>query len=213
MEETCVAVLKYCNAEFAYSQSDEISLLLRNDKSENQTPFLGNRVQKLVSLLASTASVAFSRETGLTAVFDGRCFVLPPNEVVNYFIWRQEDAFKNYVSSMAYYGLKERHGRKKAQRRLHKKSINERQEIIYQELGKNPNSGSPQRKRGFLVERETYEATIGEVITQESKLEELIAEGHIKSRNGKVTRSHYAVRRDLPRFTKNRDYILTRITQ
>jgi tRNA(His) 5'-end guanylyltransferase len=35
------------------------------------------------------------------ALFDSRVFILPKDEVVNYFIWRQQDAIKNSISMVA----------------------------------------------------------------------------------------------------------------
>lgn len=209
MDETCIALLEYCHAEFAYFQSDEISLLLKNGR--NQTPFLSNRVQKLTSLLASTASVAFSQATNTNGVFDARCFILPKHEVVNYFIWRQEDAFKNCVSSFAYHGLKSKYGSKKARNMLHGQSTDQRQEIIFQEIGTNVNNIPTHRKRGTLVESETYEQRIEDVVDDEEKLSSLIEKGHVGSREEIVTRSKWVCKKEIPRFTQNRSFISDRV--
>lgn len=94
------------NCTFAYTQSDEISLLLRDwNTLETQQWFDGN-VQKLVSVSASIATAAFNadrlalgkiknfKDFGL---FDSRAFNIPKEDVANYFIWRQKDAISNSI--------------------------------------------------------------------------------------------------------------------
>lgn len=100
-------------AKFAYVQSDEISILLTDfDRIETEAWFDGN-VQKIVSVSAGMASSVLSRlrydgEDIVTLVpseipvFDSRVFTIPEwVEVENYFIWRQQDALRNSVQSVA----------------------------------------------------------------------------------------------------------------
>ena len=49
-------------------------------------------------------------------MFEARCFNLPHHDVVNYFIWRQQDATRNSVSmaAQAEYSPKQLHGKKNA---------------------------------------------------------------------------------------------------
>jgi len=120
MNAAAKAVLSYCSGScVAYLQSDEMTILLRNNQTVDTDPFLGNRTQKLTSLTAAKASVAFNRaltmfDIDAQAVFDCRAFVVPHYEVQNVFLWRQFDAFKNCISAYAYYKLKEKYGRKTA---------------------------------------------------------------------------------------------------
>ena len=90
---------------FAYTQSDEISLLIRDDKSQLSIPWFDKRLQKVASLSASMATYYFNAENPfdkkLPAFFDSRAFILPPEEVRPYFIWRQNDATKNSLSMLA----------------------------------------------------------------------------------------------------------------
>ena len=90
---------------FAYTQSDEISLLIRDDKSQFCTPWFDKRLQKVASLSASMATYFFNAENPfdrkLPAFFDSRAFILPPEEIRSYFIWRQNDASKNSLSMLA----------------------------------------------------------------------------------------------------------------
>jgi len=122
---------KIQGVKFAYTESDEISLLLidynKEDLSIQTEAWFDYRVQKIVSVSASLATVAFNKfflknmyelntdqvdtyrdnvfkayekavEEGAT--FDSRAFNLPKEEVVNYFVWRQQDAIRNSKSAL-----------------------------------------------------------------------------------------------------------------
>lgn len=88
-----------------YTQSDEISLLVRDDQALDTEPWFDKRVQKIVSIASSLATYWFNAnnvfEKKVPAFFDARAFVLPNDEVRNYFIWRQEDASTNSLSMLA----------------------------------------------------------------------------------------------------------------
>jgi tRNA(His) guanylyltransferase len=118
MNETAIELCKEVQGcQVAYVQSDEISLLLNNFQTQETQSWFENNVQKMVSVSAAVASVTF---TGLSwkiwgvdeshedpyhltkeAYFDARAFVLPKEEVCNYFLWRQQDATRNSVQMLA----------------------------------------------------------------------------------------------------------------
>lgn len=105
MNDVATALCKEVqNCRIAYIQSDEISLLLYQ-KRESQ-PWFGNDIQKIASITASIASSVFTRELAfvedrnITVAFDSRVFILPPNDVVNYFIWRQQNWMRNSVQML-----------------------------------------------------------------------------------------------------------------
>lgn len=84
----------------AYTQSDEISLLIENKGD----PFFGGRGQKIASVAASYASAyfndAFKRDK--LGVFDARVFGLDESGFVErYFLWRKKDANRNAISALA----------------------------------------------------------------------------------------------------------------
>lgn len=95
--------------QLAYVQSDEISLLITDTSSERAQPYFGYKTRKLNSIVASTVSVEFYAElTGRVPElrdsrprFDSRFWNLPEDEVVNMFIWRQQDAIRNSVQMYA----------------------------------------------------------------------------------------------------------------
>ena len=134
------------NCVFAYTQSDEISLVLIDYYNLNTDVWFGNNIQKICSVAAAKASVYFNdalfinalnefnvsidenRRTFLKnifnrkAFFDARCFNIPREEVLNYFIWRQKDCQKNSVSAIAQYYF--------SNKELYKKSTRQRVEMI-----------------------------------------------------------------------------------
>ena len=90
----------------AYLQSDEISLLL----DKNDATF-GRSMRKILSLLAAEASASFSVALGAVGAFDCRLSVLPTvDRVVDYFLWRQGDAFRNALNAYCYWMLRDQGG-------------------------------------------------------------------------------------------------------
>lgn len=96
-------------AVLAYTQSDEISLILDTlDKNGNIDSWLGGGIQKITSITASMATAQFNkiRETQgfgeKTAYFDSRVMDFDTlNDVASYCNWRRNDAIKNSVSMAA----------------------------------------------------------------------------------------------------------------
>lgn len=101
----------------AYTQSDEISLLLtdrlidgigREGRDATRQDFMfGGQVQKIVSISAAIASALMNaarlgKITDRLAVFDARAFTLPDMAAVDrYFQWRQADARSNALGMAA----------------------------------------------------------------------------------------------------------------
>ncbi len=110
-------------AELAYSQSDEVSVLVHGYKKFESEPWYSNQLQKIVSVSVAIASATFTASSwwcfggGVEghcldeaidpridikpAYFDARAFVLPEAEVANYFLQRQQDAVRNSVQMWA----------------------------------------------------------------------------------------------------------------
>lgn len=139
---------------FVYTQSDEISILLKDwDKHETQQWFGGN-LQKIVSLSSSIATAAFNhwfdRETNKTPIwfkdlaqFDARAFNIPVEEVTNYFIWRQQDASRNSVQMYGHFHF--------SQKEMHGKNNNQVQDMLMEQKGVNWNDCETWKKRGSCV--------------------------------------------------------------
>lgn len=157
MAFTCkVLFQKIQNVQLIYSQSDEISILLKDwDTHETQQWFDGN-LQKLTSVSASIATASFNhlfssevrRRTPSVnefAYFDSRAFNVPEAEVVNYFIWRQQDASRNSVQMWGRHFF--------SHKQLHEKNNSEIQDMLMEQHGVNWNDIPTWQKRGFAVYR------------------------------------------------------------
>ena len=118
MEYTTLAL---CNeiqgAKLAYTQSDEISILLTDYGTLTTCAWFDYNIQKMSSIGASIATEAFNTYirdyVHKSAYFDCRCFNLPKEEVINYFVWRFKDWERNSIQMLAqsFYSHKELHGK------------------------------------------------------------------------------------------------------
>lgn len=115
MNEATLSLLRNVpNARLAYTQSDEITLVL-NDATinDNYAPFYSNRVSKIESIMASRCTNAFITRyligfmddveyddakypDVMKVAFDARAFDVPNVvEAYNCLLWRQQDAKRN----------------------------------------------------------------------------------------------------------------------
>jgi tRNA(His) guanylyltransferase len=150
-------------AKFGYVQSDEISILITDYDDNDTHAWFDANLQKMASIAASLATAEFNRlrlirkmnttvatagsilEQFKHAMFDARVFQIPyQEEVINYFLWRQQDATRNSISSVAQslYSAKELHGKK----------TSDMQEMIFQK-GINWNDFTPREKRGSIIRK------------------------------------------------------------
>lgn len=176
--------------QVAYVQSDEISLLLTNYGTLDTQSWFDNNLQKMVSISAGMASAVFTGLSGQIwgginklAFFDSRAFVIPKEDVVNYFLWRQQDATRNSVQMLArsLYSHKECTDRNNSQL----------QEMIFQK-GINWNDCPTSQKRGRCIikqvsPREALNPKTGETVIAD--------------------RSEWVVDNEIPIFSQDRDYI------
>ncbi|WPS85326.1 tRNA(His) guanylyltransferase Thg1 family protein (plasmid) [Brevibacillus halotolerans] len=151
--ETCKYLASnIMGCKVVYHQSDEISLLLTNNDKLTSQAWFENNLQKIVSVSASLATAKFNEimlsKTGKLATFDSRAWVLPPDEVVNYFLWRQNDATKNSISMVAQanFSHKELQG-------LNSKQL---QDKLMLEKGISWNDLPVWKKRGMCITKQKY---------------------------------------------------------
>jgi len=105
MSSVAVALCKNVQGTvLAYFQSDEISIIARDDMENTTQPWVDKRLSKLISLSAAIATASFNNCSPYgVQQFDSRAFVLPDiNEITNYLIWRQQDATRNSISMAAH---------------------------------------------------------------------------------------------------------------
>jgi len=163
---TCEHLME-CGVEvaYAYTQSDEISLLLAPD-----APAFGRKLRKLNSVLAGEASAKLSLLLGRPVCFDCRVSQLPRGEdVVDYFRWRNEDAARNALQSHCYWLLR-RQGRnaQEATTELAGTSTAERNELLFAN-GINFNELPSWQKRGIGLYWEQFTKSGLNPVTGESQ--------------------------------------------
>ncbi len=100
-------------ALFAYVQSDEISILISDWERITTDAWFEYNVQKMASISASMATGVFNNTfehptKSDFAMFDSRVYNTPAHEVVNYFVWRQQDATRNSIQMLGQHNFSHR---------------------------------------------------------------------------------------------------------
>lgn len=211
-------------AKLGYVQSDEISILLTDyDEITTDAWFDGN-LQKMASIAASLATAKFNQlrmerassvylvddkgephrtlhlgeiKNSKLAMFDARVFQIPyQEEVINYFIWRQKDATRNSISSVAQslYSPKELHGKK----------TDEMQEMIFQK-GINWNDYTPREKRGSVIRKFQETFVRNEELLGVSTMSD--GSASVSMQGETYTRSKWKADTETPIFSQEKDYL------
>jgi tRNA(His) 5'-end guanylyltransferase len=205
---TMNATMKYLceniqGCKLGYTQSDEITLLLTDDDTLDTDAWFNNNVQKICSVSASMATLAFNKfliqfyteavaalgspvsndEYLMTvakklncAMFDSRCFNIPKSEVANCYIWRQQDATRNAIQMLGQCNF--------PHKELQGKSCNDIQDMLMIQKGINFNDMPTEFKRGVCCVKEEY-----------------------CSIDTATVRTRWVIDKEIPIFTQNRDYI------
>ena len=199
MLQTAQALCKAMpNAKLAYTQSDEISILLWDNDSVETQPWFDNDLSKLVSLSASLATVHFNRVipadwASKLPHFDARAFILPnPEEAVNYLLWRQQDATRNSIQ-MAARSLF-------SQKEVQGKNVSELMDMMFLQKGVNWDSYPTMNKRGACVVYQPGESAMERIQTA------LVGATAIPPRRGA-----WVVDYETPLFSKDRAYVTERL--
>ena len=188
--------------KFAYTQSDEITLILTDYEDIKTEPWFGNNLQKIVSISASMATYYFNKafyqamedeyldwyidgeesKSLMThseayneriACFDARAFIVPREEIFNVLYWRQLDCVRNSIQLLGQAHF--------SHKQLQNKDQNEIQEMLFQEKGINWANEPNWFKNGVAL----YRKPIGEP----------------------TIRNKWYLDLDTPIFTKDRNYI------
>ena len=185
-----------------YTQSDEVSLVLTDYTELTTDAWFGNNLQKMCSVSASMATMAFNKffshninvdseyagchyfawEKG--AMFDARAFNIPKEEVCNYFIWRQQDATRNSIQSVGQANF--------SNKELHKKSTKGIQDMLMTQKGINWNDYATTLKRGSCCIK------VDDGITKYDEV------GNICDY---IPSSKWIIDNEIPIFTQDRNYV------
>nr|DAE30356.1 MAG TPA: tRNAHis guanylyltransferase [virus sp. ctiha2] len=158
-----------------YTQSDEITLILVDYKKLTSSAWFDYEVQKICSIAASMATMAFNRAFANNvgdyctytykcmdnthenyehilslavdkgAMFDARCFNIPKEEVTNLVYWRQLDASRNSIQMVGQANF--------SHKELQNKSCNDIQDMLMTQKGINWNDLPTYQKRGSCCVR------------------------------------------------------------
>lgn len=221
MNNTAIYLCKnIMGVKLGYVQSDEISLILTDFDNLNTEAWFDNNIQKMASVADSMATAKFnhlrtiriiknsttSENDGLLTIhphqkdimeiklaeFDARVFQVPNREeVINYLIWRQQDAIRNSISSVAQslYSHKE----------LYNVNTNQMQELIFQK-GINWNNYKTREKRGGVIRK------ITEIIPMDIKSYDLMPNGNISVNGIGEKRTKWIEDINAPEIIKDRDF-------
>ena len=154
-----------------YTQSDEITLILVDYKNLNSSAWFDYEVQKMCSIAASMATMAFDKAfrkemdadptipsvrynwylvaINRGAMFDARVFNIPKEEVTNLIYWRQLDATRNSIQMVGQANF--------SHNELQNKSCNQIQDMLHEQRGINWNDFPTHLKRGSCCIKE-YQA-------------------------------------------------------
>lgn len=198
---------------FGYTQSDEITLILVDYKKLDSSSWYDSEVQKMCSISASMATMAFNRifedkvyaycqeaydnlsymETLNKAVdkgamFDSRCFNIHKEEVTNCIYWRQLDASRNSIQMLAQANF--------SHKELQNKSCSDIQDMLVTQKGINWNDLPTYKKRGSCV------------VKNRAKLEQNADKATLMLRDITVPESAWIIDKDIPIFKgEGREYI------
>lgn len=202
---------------FGYTQSDEITLVLTDYATIQTDAWFGYNVQKMTSVAASMATLYFNQfftqelfgriddypddEKGTSeewnylmmlakkktykALFDARAFSIPKDEVCNCLVWRQQDATRNSIDAVGQANF--------SHRELQGKSCNDIQEMLWNQRNLNWNDFPVDCKRGSCCIRVKKEISMTDPRDHEKTIQ--------------VTRNEWAIDREPPIFTQDRDYV------
>jgi tRNA(His) guanylyltransferase len=187
-------------AQIAYVQSDEITILIRDDMSNKSQPWYNKEINKILSVGAAKATNAFNfryqqlngsfTQMSQMAEFDARGMVFPEHEIFSEFHWRQTDASRNSIQMLGHANF--------SQKELHKKSCDEIQEMLFQQHNINWNNIPTHYKRGACVIKVESPIEVpkrnelGKIIEYDTEI---------------IMRSKWVIDNEIPIFTQDRDYI------
>jgi tRNA(His) 5'-end guanylyltransferase len=166
MVTTARALMEELQALYAYTESDEISVLL-----PPEWDLFDREWEKAVSLSAAIASAAFTHACGAPAHFDSRVWLGAGDTlVIEYFRWRQADAGRCALNGWCYWSLRKSGSSVgEATSALEGRSFGDKNEILFQH-GINFNDLPLWQRRGIGLYWEEYEKEGYNPITKQKVL-------------------------------------------
>ncbi len=185
------------DAIFGYQFSDEINIVLRNDKELDYEPWYNNNIQTIVSTVASLSSIGFNKNLKLLdpdlkiegdPVFRAKIWPLPNiSEVVNYLINKQLLCRNDALLISARIELEKRFGRETAFRELKGTTFNEKKNMLLKHCGLDfEDFYTSSHRKGIAAYKSP---TI------------------MPTKDGGITRNRWILNEKLPSFVDDRDFL------
>ncbi len=153
MVQTARAILAELQGVYAYTESDEISVLFPSNWD-----LFDRSLEKIVSISASIASATFTHAAQTVVHFDSRVWLgVNKSQVVDYFRWRQADATRCALNGWCYWTLR-KSGKsvREATGELETQSVAFKNELLFQH-GINFNELPSWQRRGVGLYWEKFE--------------------------------------------------------
>jgi tRNA(His) guanylyltransferase len=153
MVTSAKAVLTELGGRYAYTESDEVSVLF-----DPGHELFGRGVEKLVSISAGIATAAFTHAASEPVHFDARLWIgVNVSDVVDYFSWRQADAARCALNGWCYWTLRKAgRSRRQASAALDGASTADKNDLLFRH-GINFNDLPAWQRRGIGLAWETYQ--------------------------------------------------------
>jgi tRNA(His) guanylyltransferase len=153
MLQTASALLDGLHGIYAYTESDEISVLFHPSWD-----LFDRSLEKVVSISASIASSTFTHAYGSIVNFDSRVWLgVDKSQVMDYFRWRQADATRCALNGWCYWTLRKAgETARSATELLDGQSVAYKNELLFQH-GINFNALPSWQRRGTGMYWEDYE--------------------------------------------------------
>lgn len=217
MDAAIIAMLPQIQgAVFAYTQSDEISILLTDFAQPTTSAWFDGNLQKVCSVSSAIITAEFNQlrrmrhheeqqsfDNFSLAYFDARVFTIPDRiEVMNYFIWRNQDCARNSVSMVAQANF--------SHKELQGKSTPDKHEMLHQKGVNWATDYTDGEKNGRLIVKENYVAPVTLPKTDKQQVRDetsgIASTPHIIY----APRSHW-VSKGAWKFTEDKDKLLAMI--
>lgn len=175
---------------FSYQFNDEIVLVVRNDQTQDTTPWYDNKLQKICSITSSIATQHFNEFATSTdlnlmgeALFTSQVFVVPNIiEAINTIIYKQQHNFYTAIQFSCYYELLKKYDKHTIKEMLSDLNIDEKVDLLKQECSIDFNEYPSSFRRGIAC----YKTP--KVIDN-------------------VVKNKWTINNDLPIFTKNESFL------
>lgn len=164
MVKVATRLVEELSPVYCHTHSDEISIAF-----PPELDLFDREVEKLVSTSAGLASASFTANTAKFGTFDSRIWIgATLEDAIDYFSWRQADAYRNCIQSYCYWMLRDKGlSQRKATSEMRNKSTSWLNETLFQS-GTNINDVTPWHRRGTGLYKVMYRKQGFNPLTEET---------------------------------------------